>query len=587
MKRKHILHRLLLIACILCSCTLLANGEEPNYKLLSEELIQGQAVSIAFSKSLIKKYDINDIYACFLYYKQNDSRFHSNKTIKVSSEDEKYIIFTDTIPLNSSTLTVDLFYGNNGFSLERSFEYRILTPDSTVELGAFSKCLLQSAKSDDYLDFFKLNREIYPNDIIIYTSKWFAEQTNGNFSKGLIAKDIEDIKNASFDEEGKGLLLFIANTFHNMVLDTANYKYVKQLKNSEYLNNELFSLLLNDALKHTLSDFDYNAIATELMLNNLYSKYTEMKIATGELFTISTHEVVDHICKSLYESNPNNVYYLIVYAESTKLLEPKTSLSLLDKLIEISKSGDLRNQGYWGNMLALKKGIIIGTIEEATHWLNMRSKGIEMVNEFEKYYDENDATSLSYLYYIKAKMFENINPDSSMFYYPMSYKLFPYSKATKRDFAIFAKAKMKIDKGEDYLVYLSENIDFKATPLSEDTPIITLKSGEKINLREVDYPVLIVKSSLSCPYCDKEIIDLYKKIDKPLTLIYTNEKHFAKMQKRKKAKNPHIRALCISNSTEVESYFSLSALPSSVYIRSGKILLKFNGFNENNALLLK
>lgn len=555
---------------------------------IKNELIQGKEINIEYNcTDELENKEL--IVAICIYYVNTDNRFNVYNLRKPYKISGNKLFFRDTIPENASVLCIDMTHPDYQANLDRIDELPIFTNKHIYSRGALNSLVFTSMEPGKYWDYFDRDRQLYPDNYLVFTAKWYHEQCNKLFAIDTLKKDIDRIDNSNFDNDRKDLLLFIANSYINRKVDSVRLGLIKGLKNNdECLNYEIFDILLEDVLSNTLSENDCISIKETLAYNNPDTKFTHYNFTNGSFFHEFSEDTIEYLLTKLYEIYPNYPTYMIFYADDFCTKKPEKSFVICEELIRRLKTQDLTQHFSYANEILRRFGMICGAIVKSSTALNKQKEGLKMINEYERFLDFTDKLGISEFHYYKAQIFEQINTDSAIYFYALAHKEFPEARSIKRSFEKFAENTLQAKNAEQMLDSLSSTIGEKSQDLPENLQLLLFNDGTKLDLRKSKVPVLIYRSSITCSPCKQELKNLAEitllRENKPL-LVFTNIEHFNYLKKSNKLpKNFEVKG--IKNGLQINKLFNLEADPSSILIKNGKILLRNNGFNPNNKELI-
>ncbi len=565
--------------------------EDDIFNIENDTIRQNENIKLKINKKDFKEYDnLNDLYVAFLFYIKTDNRFINFEIKKNDSMDNEYIYFSKKVPKDASVCIIDINHKDQKFSLFSTDNLIIYKEDNNYSEGALNAKIMHYADSSNYLYYFNLDRKLYPQNFNIFASKWLFELNNQLFSINKVEKDLITIQNSNYTTEQKNILTFVGKSFKNKALDSINFQNILEMKNSNNLNYEILVILIDQVLGNLLEKNDLKNTISRISLNNPDSKYTHIKIISGEILSCISKDSLLTILELLYNNYKNDPQWMIKYAYTIAKNNPEKSIAISQEIIDRLKTNDMTKHLSMDNNILKHKGTVVAAINESTTSLKQYKKGLSMIKEFDKYYDITDKNSTSYYYYAQAQLFENISLDSALYYYTRAYKFSPQLKRISNALTNFAVEKLNIQITEQTLDSLCNLFDIStSTAIDINVPKIYLSDDSSIDIKSYDKPILIFNSFIGCKPCEMELDSIFSinfDVKKMPLILFTDIKHY-KFKKKKKQIPMHLNVKGIKNGVEINKVFNLKAAPNAVLIENNKIVLRISGYNPNDKKLIE
>ncbi len=572
-------------------------------ELLADSIIQGKPVVVRYYKKHEKE---ADIYCSYMYYIKNDNRFNTYRMKSPSKTTANYFEFVDTVPQGASGGFISAYNPNITMDIDHLNNIVILKTNGKYEEGAAGNRMVYSADTSNYMNYFNYEREVYPDNYIAYAQKWSFELNNKIFTHEIANEDYKIIYDATnIDTATKTVLLFIIKSLRDKVVDRGLLSKIVKFKDVDVLNSDVAKSMLMKVIKHHLGEEEGGKTLAIIAYNNPLSRLTETAFMSGELINWMKKDMKDSLLEigsKFYKSAPErseNIIYYLRCIEASGYDSSAVVLRLCEKLFDrLEKQEQLKSGIDRNNNLFLLKSFIYQGIVSSYKKLNKLQDGVDFMKKYDKYTKNYEKEKYSYYWYL-AELFEDISPDSACIYYAKANKVYPNIPPLQRNFKKYilkARPDIMPDSAIAYLDSLSNAIIFEKEVLAFDTPIIELENGKRLNLNNLDKPLILFNSSATCTFCHQEIESLGEsKLSninyKPL-LLFIDKDDF-ELSKSKGLLPKNFDCQLIKNGDMIKKYLNITITPTTVIINNKNELTYFSsGFDGNisgilNALIVK
>ncbi|GEM_PF-4081105 len=161
--------------------------------------------------------------------------------------------------------------------------------------GEFNKgtaeYFISNGETEEASDFFKYEREMYPDNVNVFALKWINKIVNQVDTKENIQKEIKsdllEIDKIETELSNKSIIYFIG---YYLMDDTTNYEKtilnISNFKNIPILNNyfiaDFFQSILT--INKTPEQIGKDSIFVKILANNPESRLAEIAFNSGQIF---------------------------------------------------------------------------------------------------------------------------------------------------------------------------------------------------------------------------------------------------------------------------------------------------------------
>ena len=552
-------------------------------EIINDSLIQGRTITLKIDTRQFPYVNVDEFFADFLYYVNNDNRFKVYNNRVASSRDNRYIYITDTIPADAGSVAVDVCGKYDRFALFRTSNLPIYTQKGEFAAGALNTIIYFIADKSNYLEYVRRQRSLYPADFNVWAAKWMFEMEEKVTSIASLNNDMQEILKSQYTPEQKSILSFIGKSYADKKIDSTGLNFILNLKNSTNLNYEILDMHIEEILKHFLSDEDNKKATFTICSNNPNSKFTWIKLISGEIIIQAPKDVLVKTLTSVYKDDSTSALWMTRYADMiVSKKDPKEAMRILEILCERMEKGDPRYfYTAYNNCAVNYAGEVVEAIYNCGIALREYEKSIKMIKIYEPYYRNANEFSLAYYYTSLAKTYTYVNTDSAAKYYAASLRLKPQDKKVRADFSGFLVEKKITSEPEKYIDSIVNSLKSTDKPIPDELPALVLNDDAKINLTSYKGICIIIRTSETCSPCRSELKYLLSgcNFSKPIKILLSNNDHF-KLLKSSKFFGSNKNFYGIKNGRVAEKILNMTGEPTTIIVKDGKIIYQTDGFGE-------
>ena len=534
------------------------------------------------------------------YFFYNDTRFYyfKKEKMKYNSIEKSFISDTFEIPLNSTLFYYQLYESNIKIN---NFQFIPVVNESNNFNKGVSEYYLTNIDSAHFMDYFNLERRIYPDNINVFPLKWinliqYQIGTQQDI-KNVIKTDLEIIDKIETNLQNKKIIKYIG---YYLLKDTTNMlKYaidISNLENIPILNNYFISdLLLNLLIKdRNYKDISQDSIFFKIMINNPESMFIESIVKGGLLYDLYPSKSPQAVTvlnlftkkdkKNLLSISEKIAFaYYLVFSKDTNnnILGVNQIKNILNEYFNTDYCN--RNDDPL-NHLYLKRSMLFNLATIAFNRNHLFEQGIELQNYILEKYKPSDFEFQDAAFY-KALFFQQKgNLDSVFYWYAVSYKLNSTLKVYNE---IKKSLNEKYKYSDDYYkkwfdsVVNSFNYDFIKVENYSGPPLKSI-NGDTLGITKGKY--LLEFYSKNCTFCRINLMSLNKYSSEYFTsnnikvVIVTD---IPANELNEEFANLLFPYKLLQNSNDIISYFNVTEYPVTLFLDKGIIIKRINGGNKN------
>lgn len=488
--------------------------------------------------------------------------------------------------------------------------YPVINQQSEFNKGV-TEYFISNGEPKEASDFFKYEREMYPDNINVFALKWINKIINQVDTKEIIQSeiksDLQEIDQINTELSNKSVIYFIGyylmgdtTNYEKELLNIVNYKNIPILNN--YFIADFFHSIL--AMNKTPEEIGQDSTFVNILINNPESRLSETIFNSGQIFdyyppnsnkaTIVINLIDNKLSKNIPLNISEQLAYILYSSFSADTRQREKAISITNDLLSLlyqEKDFCERNASPTTidplNHFSLKKSSLYNFATLLFFNTDSIEKGLKLQNYIISRTKPDDDDYLESVLY-KARFFQKAQMyDSMLVWYAKSYKL----SSSKRNLKRIKKYLSEIINLEDeeYIQLFDTIIRTNQIPESfhiyNGLDITTPDSG-KVNLKSGKY--LLEFYSNNCTFCKANLKSLNKYSDDFFrnnnlkVLIVTN---IEKSQYTKEFSTYNFPYEVVANSREIISFFNVQLFPVTIYIDNNVVKKRIDGGNKNGIAL--
>lgn len=529
------------------------------------------------------------------FFSDSSNQINLVKQFKISN-DKRYLVADFEVPFRASYIGFNIFDENQYNYSFPSSDFGVFRETKNgyifAESGIITSIRMDTSKKK-YLDFIEWELNHYPNNGLIYATKWLYEMKNYLFNTEVIKSDLMKIKSSNnFSLNQKMVLAFIG---YSLIKDSDSIKHYQEslydIKDSKIFNNEDVCNSINAIFNFTnLDQKTKESITSNIVFNNPLTYFTKTQIGRGYIYSLDP-SISNFVLNARINSSVSSYVDLLAYSEIlvykfNKYKENNISRDSIEKgRLILNQLKELIGQPFSEyhvekeiGLLKAKKQIIFSSMLSVylvqKDYYGLIDKANQLLSEIKVI-----EPVISSLYFEKGRAFQQLNQnDSARKYYLLSVALEPGNEFFRKQLSDCLikthKGKVDVDSFIDSLVINTTLPKFK---LDSTAPNIKT-TIENVNLLNNDKAIILEFFSTSCQPCQKNIdllIRNYNSLNDVNIFLISGEsppivKDYLKMKSNK--------FQFVANGNELMQYFRIGSVPETIIIdRHGYIVKRFTG----------
>ena len=286
----------------------------------------------------------DDVYAVFHISLENGA---DQKWVKMKKTGEK---FFGEIPVEEGMAYLNVYF----ITLENWDSKALLATKIYREEGVPARRANQhrmiSSSPDEYMDYFRKERELYPDNFAVFRDKWFLQ---GAFDKANLLSTVEKdmlILEKSLSEPSDELLYSLSHGYMFMEREPEARKMLRILMDKYHQSFYTGSAIRNydyqvfsKQIKGDGSE-EVKTMKKKLFTENPLSRFTREQIAYFVSDEDVSFDVIRSVCDPWMKEEQDNPlpYSVLAEAYAKKTDEPEKAIQFMDKAIVLLLQGKLR-----------------------------------------------------------------------------------------------------------------------------------------------------------------------------------------------------------------------------------------------------
>lgn len=287
----------------------------------------------------------DQIYAVYFAYFKDSSR---QKWVGMEKDGQR---LRAEIPIEKGMAFVTVYFLTlDTWDRKTSASTMVYRPDGMPAEGANQNAMLSLGSERDYLDFFRRERELYPDNYAVFRDKWFVMQVyDRENQKSAVSGDMPILQDPGILESA--CLLFALNYGHLILENEAASLKVMRRMVEAFPRSHLTGLAIQ-----SYDDFVFsNQIEgegpkeAEALKRRLIEKSPESEYARDQVVYLAGREdmslsLTDRICRPWMKDAPDNPqpHYALALAHLTQNQSLEQAQEFIDRAASLLFQGKLR-----------------------------------------------------------------------------------------------------------------------------------------------------------------------------------------------------------------------------------------------------